>query len=337
MTKTIRGLLPGIACCIVIAAAAQLLSRLIPLAGAALLAIGLGMAAGNTILNRPCFDRGTKFSESRLLEYSIVLTGLTLNLNDIMGVGIRGVVYIFFQMTVTLCAAWLIGKRLGFGKKFTLLMCAGNAVCGSSAIGTVSPVIGADSKEKGISITIVNVTGTCLMILLPLISGMLYHHETLQTSAMIGGVLQSIGQVIASAKLVNNNVVEMATIFKIIRILFLILVALLFSRVNTEDGKGLFTRTDKKRVSGVKIGVPWFIIGFFLCSIAASVKFIPGAVSNGAKLVSNQFEIIALAAIGMRVKFSDLIHEGPKALLYGGLTGIFQIGSAVLLILLLLR
>ncbi|UTY40110.1 putative sulfate exporter family transporter [Allocoprobacillus halotolerans] len=64
-------------------------------------------------------------------------------------------------------------------------MC-GNAVCGSSAIGTVSPIVEADSKDKGISITIVNVTGTILMVVLPLLTGLLYHHDTLQTSAMIG-------------------------------------------------------------------------------------------------------------------------------------------------------
>ena len=40
-------------------------------------------------------------------------------------------------------------------QRFSLLMGAGNAVCGSSAIGTVSPTVQADNKA-GISITIVN-------------------------------------------------------------------------------------------------------------------------------------------------------------------------------------
>lgn len=52
-------------------------------------------------------------------------------------------------------------------------------------------------------------------------------------------------------------------------------------------------------------------------------------------MVSSQFEIIALAAIGMRVKFADLIKEGPKAMLYGCLTGTSQIIFAFILIALL--
>ena len=63
----------------------------------------------------------------------------------------------------------------------------------------------------------------------------------------------------------------------------------------------------------------------------------PPLLSAGAKTVSGQFEIIALAAIGMRVKFRDLVREGPKALLYGGLVGACQIVCALGLIALLFR
>ena len=45
-----------------------------------------------------------------------------------------------------------------------------------------------------------------------------------------------------------------------------------------------------------------------------------------------QFEIIALAGIGMRVKFRDLVKDGPKALLYGGAVGVCQVGIAIGLI-----
>ena len=67
-------------------------------------------------LHKRFFNRGTKFSESRLLEYSIVLTGLTLNLTDIMSVGWQGVLFIILQMTLTIIVTYFIGKLLRFGK-----------------------------------------------------------------------------------------------------------------------------------------------------------------------------------------------------------------------------
>lgn len=328
--KTVVNFIPGCVCCVIIALLAQFLSRFVPAVGAALIAIGLGILCGNTVLNREVLSKGTKFSESRLLEYSIVLMGLTLSLSDMLQVGWQGVLFVFLQMSLTITAVYLLGRWLRFGRKFSLLMCAGNAVCGSSAIGTIAPVIGADAKDKGISITIVNVTGTVFMVLLPLFSGLLYQHAVLPTSAMVGGQLQSIGQVIASAKLISEPVVELSTVFKLIRILFLVGVAFVFSRMNTKEEGGLFDkkadkedaeRPQKKKFS---CGVPWFIIGFFLLSILNSTGVVPMAVSSLSKAVSGQFEIIALAAIGMRVKFRDLIREGPKALLYGGMVGTVQ-------------
>ena len=251
-----------------------------------------------------------------------------------MGIGIQGVAFIALQMILTIAMCYFIGRRLKFTKKFSLLMCAGNAVCGSSAIGTVSPIVEADSKDKGISITIVNVTGTILMVVLPILTSLLYHHETLQTSAMIGGTLQSIGQVIASASLVNQEVVEFATIFKIVRIIFVVVVALTYAKMNLDENQPLFAKKEGVAAK-VKAKVPWFVIGFFIFSIINSTGILPAIISTSAKMVSSQFEIIALAAIGMRVKFADLIKEGPKAMLYGCLTGTSQIIFAFILIALL--
>lgn len=333
MTSTIKKNALGFLACLIIAIIAQGIAKIFPSIGAALFAIGIGIICGNTFLNKPCFDAGTKFSERNLLEYSIVLTGATLILGDIFALGLNGLAFIAVQMTFTIFIAYIIGRKFGFGKKFSLLMSAGNAVCGSSAIATVSPVVKADSKDKGISITIVNVTGTILMIVLPILTGIFYNHEVMQTSAMIGGTLQSIGQVIASAQLVGGQVIETATIFKIIRIIFIVFVALAFSRMNVEnDNSGLFSKSQNSEHTAVKTGVPWFIIGFFIMAILHTFGIIPAPLSHVAKLVSQQFEIIALAAIGMRVKFKDLASEGPKALLYGVSVGACQIIFAFILI-----
>ena len=62
-----------------------------------------------------------------------------------------------------------------------------------------------------------------------------------------------------------------------------------------------------------------------------SIKFI-----NGFKLVSNSFEIVALAGIGMRVDFKVLIKQGVNASVYMLSIGIIQIVVASLLIMIFL-
>ena len=243
--KELDGILAGLAVSILISLVSQFLARFLPTLGAALIAILLGMLLGNTVLNQPELEKGTKFSEKRLLEYAIVLNGLILDFQVLKSAGLKGFVFIILQMSLTIFVTYNLGKYFGFGKRFSLLMGAGNAVCGSSAIGTVSPIIQADNKDKGISITIVNLTGTALMIALPLLGAVLYGSDTLRTSALIGGTVQSVGQVVAAAKLVNDEVVTLATVFKLMRVLLIIGVAVLYGRMNMNEGESLFTR--KKR------------------------------------------------------------------------------------------
>ncbi len=344
LKKELDGVLPGLASSILISLISQFLARFLPALGAALIAILLGMLLGNTVLNRPELGSGTKFSEKRLLEYAIVLNGLILDFQVLKSAGIKGFVFILLQMGLTIFVTYRLGKVFGFGKRFSLLMGAGNAVCGSSAIGTVSPIVQADNKEKGISITIVNLTGTALMVLLPVLGAVLYGSDTLRTSALIGGTVQSVGQVVAAAKLVNDDVVTLATVFKLMRVLLIIGVAVLYGRMNMNEGESLFTRKKRAEITAseesgasaspaaVSYGVPWFLTGFVVFFLIRSFIGVPDSALIASKAISTQFEVAALAAIGMRVKFADIIKEGPKAMLYGLTVGAAQVVMAVVLI-----
>lgn len=330
--EKIKKIIPGFLICLLIAIIGKIIAGIFPSLGAATFAILIGIIAGNTIFNNEIYEEGSKFSERDLLSYSIVLMGATLNLSDVASVGIKGILFIVLQMSATIIMAFIIGRKLGFSRKFSLLMSAGNAVCGSSAIASASDVINPSAKDKGISVTIVNITGTILMFVLPIIAFFLYNNETLQTSALIGGTLQSVGQVIASAQFVNEYVTEISTIFKILRIIMIVIVVLLFSKVNTSEEGKLFEKKHKDTKEKINVNIPWYIIGFFILSIINSIGIIPESISSIAHFVSGQFEIIALAAIGMRVKFSDLAKEGPKGMLYGALVGLSQIVFALILI-----
>lgn len=331
-----KKIIPGLLLCIFIAQLGVFLGKFVPSIGGAPLAIFLGLIAGNTFAKSTIFAPGSKFSESDLLSYSIVLLGGTLSINTILQLGFSGIAFILLQMTLTIILTMFIGKKLGFSKHFRALMASGNAVCGSSAIGATSPVINAEDNDKGISITIVNLTGTLLMFMLIPIANYLYSFETLQTSALIGGILQSVGQVIATGSMINHNILEMATIFKIVRIVFLVVVVLWLSKkfnnktLETDTEFSLENEAYSKKKN--KIAIPWYITGFFILCILFSFGLIPSEVSKIFKAISSKFEIVALAGIGMRVNISELIKQGPKASLYGLLVGISQIFIAIILI-----
>lgn len=331
VVKNIKSILPGFIVALIVALSSMFLAKFVPALGAAPIAIFLGMFVGNIFLNQKVFQRGYKFSESDLLSYSIVLLGATLSISTISEIGLNGVIFIVLQMTATIIGALYIGKKLGFAQNFRFLMASGNAVCGSSAIAATAPVIDADDNDKGIAITIVNVTGIVLMFLLPLLGDILYKNDTLHTSAIIGGILQSMGQVVASGAMVNEGVKDLSTIFKIVRIIFLVVVVFVFGHLKNKTNKEIAVE-EVEDVKNRKIKVPWYVIGFFIMCGLFSVNIISSDLSALCKEVSKVLEIIALAAIGLRVNIRELIKQGKNATLYAMFVGLVQIVSAVVLI-----
>lgn len=327
--------LPGLLVSIGIAYGSLFLSQFIPSLGATTLAIILGMILGNTFFHHKRYQKGYQFAETNLLSYSIVLLGATLSAQTILELGFSGISFIILQMLLTIGWALYIGRKLGFSQNFSMLMAAGNAVCGSSAIAATTPAIDADEDEKGISITIVNLTGVVLMLVLPILTAKLYGHEVLQTSAMIGGTLQSVGQVVASGAMVNEHVKDVAMLFKIVRVIFLVGVVFLLGYIKQRTPQQN-TNEVTQLMAKKKLAVPWYVLGFFIACFLFTVGLIPSHLSHICKVVSNQLEIIALAAIGLRVNFRHLIQQGIMVSLYGLLIGVFQVIVACILIQLIL-
>ena len=329
--KDIKQVLPGLLVSIGVGLISIFLSRFVPKLGAATISIFLGMIVGNLFLNQDIFQKGYKFSETDLLSYSIVLLGATLSISTLMKLGINGILFIIVQMTVTIIGTLYIGKRLAFGQNFRFMMASGNAVCGSSAIAATAPVIDANDKEKGIVITIVNVMGIFLMFLLPAIAKFLYNHSLMPTSALIGGTLQSVGQVVASGAMINEEVKELSTIFKIVRVILLVVVVLIFGHIKEKTNEEIIEEEIVDIEKG-KVKVPWYVIGFFITCALFSTGLISDNLSLLCKATSNKLEIFALAAIGLRVNIKDLIKQGKAVSLYGLFVGLLQIASAVALI-----
>lgn len=344
----IKKIIPGFIVCSFVAYIGSLLGGIFPKIGGASFAIILGIIIGNTLAKKDTFAAGSKFSESNLLSYSIVLLGGTLNIYNVFSVGVKGIGFIALQMLITLSAAIWIGKKMKFEKKFTYLMGTGNAVCGSSAIGAVSPVVKPEKSDLGISITIVNLVGTVLMFFLPLLAKPLFHGDTIMISALLGGILQSVGQVIGAGQLVNNDVLQLATIFKIIRIIFIVIVVGYFgkrvaadkksaaiekeveSEIEIEIGEASLADIKNKKIK--RLNIPWYIKGFFVFTTLKTIGIFTGDISHVFHLISAKFEIIALAGIGMRVKLATLFSQGPRAIKYGLAIGLVQVVSGVILI-----
>ena len=325
LLKKYTPLLPGLGLSVSVAVLAKIVAIFLPDLGGATLAILFGIVLGNTFFKQEVLAVGTKFSESVLLEYSVVLLGFTVTFQTISHLGFNGLGYIIAMMATVIISTILIGKRLGFSDNMSTMMAGGNAVCGSSAIGAIAPSIGAKDDEKGQVITLVNLLGTVMMLTLPFLGTMLYGKDLLANSALLGGTLQSVGQVVAGASLINPETVSYAMLFKITRIIFLVVVVFVFQQRAQKQGTAQVQHLKK-------VSVPWYVIVFLSVCILNSCVKLPQFFNDGAHQIGTWFETIALAAIGLRLDFKKFMKEGLSFLTYGLLVGIVQTLAALVLI-----
>lgn len=321
--------LPGLGLSVVVATIAKVVAIWLPSLGGATIAILLGIVLGNTFFKQTGLSVGTKFSESKLLEYSVVLLGFTVTFQTIAEMGLRGLAYILMMMTTVIISAYAIGRKLGFGERMSLMMAGGNAVCGSSAIGAIAPAIDADDEEKGQIITLVNLLGTVMMLTLPFLGLAVFGDDLLSKSALLGGTLQSVGQVVAGASLIDAQTVKYAMLFKITRIIMLVVVVFLFEK-KVNRNKVTITKQKKTRMP-----IPWYVLAFLIICVINSTTTMPSIFGNSAHVISTWFETTALAAIGLRLNLAKFLKEGPKFLVYGLAVGSVQTIAALLFITLL--
>jgi uncharacterized integral membrane protein (TIGR00698 family) len=318
----VRPLLPGVAVVLALACVVQFgLAPLLPNVGDVTLAIFLGMLVGNLLPSMARFDAGVGFAERRLLPLAIALLGVELQLGLLLASGLATLVVIGASVAVALVAGVVIGRLMGFSAHFSLLIGAGNGICGTAAVAAVSRVIHADDEETGIALSVVGLLGTVGILLMPLLAGALAL-TTVQSGMLVGGTLQAVGQVVAAGYALGAASGGLAMMVKMGRVLLLgPVVVFISSRVN-------------RRSDGPRVQVPLFIVGFFVFSLLASLHVIdpllPAIKTSGKFLL-----LMATVGIGMHIQLRALLRSGPRALVFGVLVWMVQIAAVLALLWLL--
>ncbi|AVH75761.1 YeiH family protein [Weissella koreensis] len=325
----------GILVTIFVSIVSEFLSTFLPSLGAEAIALILGIILGNTLFNKPELAAGIKWSEKYPIEIGIALLGIEVTLQTIQSLGWQGILYIIILMPATILFVMWIGKWIfKVDQQSGMLMGAGNAVCGSSAIAAVAPEIGATDTQRRTAVATVSLSGVVLLFVLPVIGPAIFHGNNLLIGALIGGTVQSVGQVIGTASLVNPQVIDYATLYKMLRVIMLAVVVLTMSTIVKRDNLKNQSNTMKKDTNHLKIYklVPWFIYTFIALLIISSLINVPNSVVTGAKTITGFFGVINLAGIGLNLKWKTIANSGLKYLGYGFMTIIFQVLLALLLI-----
>lgn len=307
--------LPGLLAAGVIAGLSVLLSAYIPFLGAATLALLLGIVLANSGIDFFRLNKGMEFSERKVLEAAIVLFGFGISAGIFAELGSTTWAFVSISVVVILLAAFLIGKAFRLTNRLSFLLGAGSAICGTTAIGAVAPLIKSKEEETGLSIGIINLLGTIGLFLLPAISAMMGLSED-DAGILIGGVLQSMGHVVGAAFTLGEEVGTLATVVKMGRILLivpLLIIAYLVSLRTAEKSTGRFK------------GFPWFVPLFMVSIALAQWTVFPEQLAAILADMGDYLLIAAMVGIGFKIRIRQLFRIAGPALMAGVAIFVIQI------------
>jgi uncharacterized integral membrane protein (TIGR00698 family) len=263
------------------------------------IALASGIVISLLGLKHENISQYTSFS----LQASIVLLGFGMNLTQVINASKTGFVETAISVAIVMISGLLLAHFLKVDSKIGILISAGTAICGGSAIAAVAPVINAKNYQISFSLVIVFILNAIALLIFPIIG----HHfnlsqETFGNWAAIA--IHDTSSVVGAGATYGPKALEVATTVKLIRALWIIPLSLIFA----------FVQKDK---TGGNVKIPWFI-GLFVASIFISFLFPAGAATYAHfSWLGKRGMVIALFLIGSNISFAEAKKAGIKSFILG--------------------
>lgn len=305
---------------------------------AAIIAILLGAIIRNLARLPSSVSFGCRAIVQYVIPFAIVLVGAGLNLAVVRSIGAASMAIIIVCILLALGAAYAAGRVLGLPRKTSVLLGAGTAICGSSAIVAVAPLIKADGKDLVLSISTVYLMGLIFMLTMPAIGAALGMSPE-AFGVWVGTSIHAVPQAV-TAGFAIADAGEVATLVKLVRVAMLAPLALLIALLAANGRGGI------KSIRITRL-VPWFIWGFVGMAIVSTIVRMPGILSEEAMAEATTMLAwinragtvlltLSMAAIGLEVDLREMARVGSRALLACAFASIIlAVGSYVMIALVL--
>lgn len=309
----------SVACATAAAVIAVVVSSVFPLASPLVIALILGVIAANTGLSELSVMSGQAAATRLLLRLGVVLLGLKLPVQEILGIGPSGLVVIVVTVATTYFLTIYLGDVLGLDRGFVTLLAAGFSICGAAAIAAVDDAVRARERYVGLALAMVTIFGSAMVLLVPWL-GQLLGLTSRQTAIWAGASIHEVAQVVAAASLVGTTAIAIATTVKLGRVALLAPMYAIASR-----------RADQRARHGAPV-LPWFVVAFAVAVAARSTGLIPDWARSGTDVVTTLLLAGGMFGLGMAIRGRDIWPVPVKALVLAVASTLVAAGASLLLI-----
>ena len=298
----------------------------VPVLGAPVIGILLGLLVGQLFGLRPEWKSGLAFCSRKVLQSAIVLLGAGMSLGQVARIGGDGLPVMIGTLAIAIGGGTLLGRLLRVERQTCTLVTYGTAICGASAIATMSAVIGASSSAIAFSITVIVIYNVLGALLFPPLGHLLGLSQE-AFGLWAGTAVNDTSSVVAAATVYGAAAASYAVVVKLTRTLAIIPLAVFESWRRYRSASGA---EQAARPVWYKLAPPF--LGFFLLAAALnSLGAIPPSWQGTIKLMAHFGTTVAMAAVGMTSSFAAIRQAGWRPLALGGILWVLVATSSLLL------
>lgn len=295
-----------------------------------IIGIVLGMAYANSLRNHlpATWGPGIKFCSKSILRLGIILYGFRLTFQDVVAVGLPGIVIDCIIVAVTILGGVMVGKWLKMDSDIALLTSIGSGICGAAAVLGAEATIKTQPYKTAVAVATVVIFGTLSMFLYPIgYRGGIIDLTPDQMGIFSGATLHEVAHAVGAGNAMGDEIANVAIITKMIRVMLLVPVLLILgwwasasarrrfkaasagerAQNGDNDCDGSTAKTGKGKVQ-----VPWFAFGFLLVIGFNSLDLLPAPVVGWINDFDTFLLTMAMAALGAETSFDKFKQAGAK-------------------------
>ncbi len=295
-----------------------------------IIAIILGILIGNLFKLPEILKPGIIFSLKKILRIAIVFLGFRLTLQDVVSVGLEGLIVDTIMLVGTfLIGVWVSRRFFGLDSQMSYLIASGSSICGASAVLATAPVVKAEMHHAAMAVATVTIFGTVAMFLYPAVykAGILLDFNDVLYGLWTGATVHEVAQVVAAGFAISLDAGNTATIAKLTRVMMLapLLIVLSFylARKHATHGTGVTLRD---------IPIPWFVFGFIGMVVLNSTHIIPSNIVSQINIVDSFLLTVAMGAMGIETNINKIKGVGMKPIYSAFIIFLFLFFGGILVV-----
>lgn len=242
---------------------------------------------------------------SPLLQYSVVLMGFGMSLQQVIEVSSKGIVLTACSVLLVFLFGMLLGRLLKVDRNTAMLISSGTAICGGSAIAAVSPIIKAKDNQISFALTVVFVLNALALFIFPPIGRALNMGEV-DFGYWSAIAIHDTSSVVGAGAAYGPDALQTAVTVKLARTLWIIPLSFLVLFINRkhDSNKG-------------KVKIPWFILYFVVAILIAFLLPQFSELYTNLAFLGRRGMVVALFMIGCGFSFEDLKKAGWRSFVLG--------------------